>query len=136
MNLVTSSSANERAEAARTLSVVRHSVLAVWRLTVLDLLTRDPSPMVRSHAGEAIGALYRDWDFKNTERIDQIARKCLGSDGVWIPLRTLRGLLREVHRKVRIDISGLEESISLLARNHVDQMIRETANRILSSLHA
>ncbi|MEV0218732.1 hypothetical protein [Streptomyces sp. NPDC050704] len=133
MNLATSGSANERVEAARTLPIARYSTPIIWRLTILDMLTRDPSPLVRSHAGAALGAIYRDWDLSDTREIDSIVRRCLESDGVWVPLRTLHGLLREINRKVPIDISEFKESVSLLASNHVDHLIRDAAKRLLRS---
>ncbi|MEU9915281.1 hypothetical protein [Streptomyces sp. NPDC051001] len=131
MNLATSESSKERGEAARTLPIVRTPETEAWAVTVLDILTRDPSPAVRSMAGSSIGATYRNVRPENLRKIDRLARRCLDSDGVWIPLRTLHGMLNELNHGHAIRISGVRESVSDLAINHIHYSVRKVANRIL-----
>ncbi|MGW7241777.1 hypothetical protein [Streptomyces sp. NPDC054804] len=56
-NLATSGSSEDRFEAARTLPFTKGICSAVWMVTVLDMLTRDPSPVARSMAGASLGSL-------------------------------------------------------------------------------
>ncbi|MFI6022003.1 hypothetical protein ACIBCP_30765 [Streptomyces sp. NPDC051287] len=129
-NLATSGSSEDRFEAARTLPFTKDICSAVWMVTVLDMLTRDPSPVVRSMAGASLGSLAAKVG-KQWENVRESLKRCLLAEGVWIPLRTLNGIISANNRRSKVDIVPLQDILEKLAAGHADYFVRQAAAKLL-----
>ncbi|MFE5398515.1 hypothetical protein ACFQ9U_28615 [Streptomyces sp. NPDC056568] len=127
-DLTASERSVDRAQAAHTLGVVRSREAQTWRFALLDILSRDKSAFVRSAAGNALG-----FNLAMGSAEQSVLRgvlRCLQSDGVWIPLRTLYGIrngLRVNH--VQID-AVIVNIIRGMASDHADFSVRLAADDV------
>ncbi|MFE0961926.1 hypothetical protein [Streptomyces fungicidicus] len=118
----------DRAQAARTLGVIRSEDAKIWSVALLDVLSRDKSAFVRSAAGYSLGFTLVRGSVDQT--VLRGVLRCLQSDGAWIPLRTLSGMrnhLREGNFQVDASIVGV---IFDMASGHADFSVRLAADEM------
>ncbi|MFD8617819.1 hypothetical protein [Streptomyces sp. NPDC059513] len=133
LQLITSSESRDRADVALTIRAATGIVSPDWSFDILEILARDASPSVRSLAGMVIGGVANSSRSISTRRINSTIRALLESEGVWVPLRTLHGLINDVFRGREIDTSGYKEVVSELATGHQNYFVREAARKLLES---
>ncbi|MFE9973080.1 hypothetical protein ACFYRD_20560 [Streptomyces hirsutus] len=118
----------DRAQAARTLGVVRSEESQTWRFALLDVLSRDKSAFVRSAAGNALG--FTLVSVSADQSVLRGVLRCLQSDGVWIPLRTLYGIRSSLRGNyVQMD-AAIVSVIRSMASNHADFSVRLAADDV------